>query len=81
LVGSRLPLYDVQMYFIVQKSDNFDGMKPGWWVIVESYRKQPDEEQLVWVKRAFPEAYVKKATVMTADPIPVYEDLVPGADQ
>jgi hypothetical protein len=67
---------DMQSYFIVQRSDNFQGMRPGWWVVIETYRAEPSEENLSFDRRGFPEAYVKSATVRTSDPIPVYEDMV-----
>ncbi len=66
---------DMQSYFIVQRSNNFDGMDPGWWVVMEAYRDPPDSDQLDFARRAFPDAYAKEVTVRTADPIPVYEDM------
>jgi hypothetical protein len=67
---------DVAMYYIVQKSDNFEGMKPGWWVVFEARRSTP----LAWdwdtYRMSYPDAYLKQATVRTSDPIPVYDDLV-----
>lgn len=69
---------DMQSYFIVQISDNFEGMEPGWWVIIEAYRSEPSPENLDFGRRGFPDAYVKQATVRTVDPIPVYEDMVGG---
>jgi hypothetical protein len=69
---------DMQSYFVVQRSDGFQGMKPGWWVIIEAYRQQPSPENIQFGERGFPNAYVKKATVKTSDPIPVYEDLTGG---
>lgn len=62
---------DTQMNFIVQLSDNFDGMTPGYWVIFEAYDGYPAEWDIEWCRRAFPSAYVKSATVLTDDPIPV----------
>jgi hypothetical protein len=73
---AQLSFGDMQSYFIVQRSDNFDGMRPGWWVIIEAYRESPSTENLQFGRRGFRGAYVKRATVRTADPIPVYEDLV-----
>ena len=70
---------DMQSYFIVQLSDNFEGMKPGWWVVIEAYRGEPSAENLDFDGRGFSEANVKQAIVKTADPIPVYEDVVGGA--
>jgi len=69
---------DMQSYFIVQRSDGFQGMTPGWWIIIEAYRQQPSPENIQFGERGFPNAYVKKATVKTSDPIPVYEDLTGG---
>jgi hypothetical protein len=68
---------DMQSYMIVQRSDNFDGMKPGYWIVAEAYATYPAKENLEFCRRAFPSAYVKKATVLTSDPIPVYDELVP----
>lgn len=66
---------DMQSYFIVQRSDNFQGMSPGWWVVFEAYREYPSPDNLAFCRRPFPDAYVKSATVRTSDPIPVYEDM------
>lgn len=72
-----LPLFgDMQSYFIVQRTESFEGMTPGWWVVAEAYRKKPSQENLNLARRAFPDAYVKTAVVRASSPIPVYEDLV-----
>ncbi len=74
-----IPLFgDMQSYFIVQRSDSFRGMKSGWWLVVEAYHKFPSQENVDFARRAFPDAYVKRATVAVSAPIPVYEDLVDG---
>ncbi len=62
---------DMQSNFIVQLSDNFAGMTPGYWVVFEAYDGYPSEEDLLFCRRPFPDAYVKTATVLTDDPIPV----------
>jgi len=62
---------DMQSNFIVQLSDNFDGMTPGYWVIFEAYDGYPSDDDLFFCRRAFSDAYVKPATVLTDDPIPV----------
>ena len=67
---------DMQSYFIVQSSDNFDGMTPGYWVVFEAYRAYPSQDNIDFDRRPFPDAYVKSAVVLTDDPIPVYEDMV-----
>jgi hypothetical protein len=62
---------DMQSNFIVQLSDNFQGMTPGYWVIFEAYDGYPSEDDLFFCRRPFPDAYVKTAIVLTDDPIPV----------
>ena len=62
---------DMQSNFIVQLSDNFLGMTPGYWVIFEAYDGYPSDDDLLFCRRPFPDAYVKTATVLTDDPIPV----------
>lgn len=77
LLEGAFPLFgDMQSYFIVQHSDNFDGLEPGRWVVIEAYRDKPSEENTDFARRAFPDAVVESAVVLTSDPIPVYEDLV-----
>jgi hypothetical protein len=79
MLEDATPLFgDMQSYFIVQLSDNFEGMEPGWWVVIEAYRGEPSAENLDFDRRGFSDAYVKQATVKTADPIPVYEEVVGG---
>ena len=76
---AAIPLFgDMQSYFIVQRSDNFDGLPPGSWVVIEAYRDQPSSEDLELGRRAFPGASVRKVVVTTADPIPVVEDMLSG---
>ncbi len=77
LLEDALPSFgDMQPYFIVQRSDNFEGMDPGWWVVIEAYYNYPDSSELEFARRAFPDAYVREVTVWTSDPIPVYEDMI-----
>ena len=71
---------DMQDYFIVQISDNFEGLNPGWWVVFEAHQNEPDQFDIEFCRRGFPDCYVKKVTVRTADPIPVYEEIVLGAE-
>jgi hypothetical protein len=70
---------DMQSYFIVQRSDNFDGLQPGSWVVIEAYRDEPSTENLEFGRRGFPAASAQRATVATEDPIPVVEDMVAGS--
>lgn len=76
-LNEALPVFgDMQTFFIVQRSDGFAGLVPGQWLVFEAYRLEPKPENLQLARRAFPEAAVRRATVRTDDPIPVYEDLV-----
>lgn len=83
-LDDAIPLFgDMQSYFIVQKSDNFDGMTPGWFVVIEAYRTEAQaRENLDFARRGFEDGknspYIKRATVKTDDPIPVnYVDVNP----
>jgi hypothetical protein len=79
ILKKALPLFgDMQSYFIVQRSDNFVGMNPGWWVVIEAYRKRPSRENMDFARRGFPDAYVRRAVVGVSAPIPVYEDILGG---
>jgi len=76
-LDKAIPLFgDMQSYFVIQRSDELEGMSPGWWVVVEAYKAMPTQGQLAFGKRGFSDAYVKSATVRTSNPIPVYEDIV-----
>jgi hypothetical protein len=75
LLEKALPVFgDMQSYFIVQWSSNFDGMEPGRWVVIEAYQSNPSAEMVGVALGAFPKSYVVRATVKTAEPIPVHED-------
>lgn len=79
LLQKALPKFDTALYMIVQHSDNFAGMRPGWWVVIEAYRDASHaRDGATWDKRGFAGCYVRKATVLTSDPIPVVEDLTTG---
>jgi hypothetical protein len=49
----------MQSYFIVQLSDSFDGLEPGWWIVIEAYYNEPEESELDFGRRGFADAYVK----------------------
>jgi hypothetical protein len=75
LLEKATPFFgDMVSYFIVQKSDNFEGLSPGNWVVIEAYDANPSAENLDFGRRGFPNAYVARVRVLTSDPIPVYED-------
>jgi hypothetical protein len=76
LLDKAIPKFgDMQSYFIVQRSDNFQGLSPGWFIVIEAYKNPPDQYNLEFGRRGFPDLYVKSVTVKTSDPIPVYEDM------
>jgi hypothetical protein len=71
------PLFgDMQAYYIIQLSDNFDGIEPGWFVLIEAYWEESNaNEALDFGRRAFPNATVMPVIALSSDPIPVYEEL------
>ena len=72
---AALPKFDTALYMVVQRSDNFDGLNPGSWLLIEAYRDQAQaNEGAKWDKRGFADCYVKRVVVKTSDPIPVIED-------
>jgi hypothetical protein len=76
LLDKAIPKFgDMQSYFIIQRSDNFQGLSPGWYIVIEAYKNPPDQYNLEFGRRGFPDLYVKSVTVKTSDPIPVYEDM------
>jgi hypothetical protein len=73
------PLFgDMQSFFIVQRSDSFEGMAPGSWVVVEAHFKTPSDDNMNFARRGFPDASVVRARVLVTDPMPVFENLVGG---
>lgn len=77
LLDEVTPLFgDMQSCFMVQNSSNLEAMKLGHWVVMEAYRGEPSAENLDFARRAFPDAYVKEATALTEDPVPVYEEII-----
>lgn len=81
LLGEALPRFgDMQSYFIVQRSDGFDGLEPGWWIVMEAHLDDPAADSLEFARRGFPDAHVMPVTVLTSDPIPVYDDMIEASD-
>ncbi len=79
LLDAAAPSFgDMQSYFIVQLAENFDGLTPGYkkYIIVEAYRESPSAENQDFDRRGFPSSAIERATVITFDPIPAYEDVV-----
>jgi hypothetical protein len=66
---------DVQSYFVVEPTDHLKGLAPGLWVVFEAYREMPSAETIEFMDRGPSAAYLKQATVLCDDPIPVVEDL------
>jgi hypothetical protein len=58
-------------FFIVQLSENFDGLLPGHWVVIQAYEERPSVQEIDLCRRAFPRATVERVRVRTEDPIPV----------
>jgi hypothetical protein len=77
LLDAAVPSFgDMQDYFVIQRSDNFTGLQPGYFVLIEAHLNEPSADELQFAQRGFPDAYVKTATVNTSDPLPVYEDVL-----
>jgi hypothetical protein len=77
LLDAAVPMFgDMQDYFVIQRSDNFTGLQPGYFVLIEAHLDEPSADELQFAQRGFPDAYVKTATVNTSDPLPVYEDVL-----
>ncbi len=77
LLDAAVPKFgDMQDYFVIQRSDNFTGLQPGYFVLIEAHLDEPSADELQFAQRGFPDAYVKTATVNTSDPLPVYEDVL-----
>jgi hypothetical protein len=71
-----LPVYgDIQTYLVVEPTVQLKGLEPGSWVVFEAYREPPSQDTIDFMDRGSSAAYVKQVTVLTADPIPVVEDL------
>jgi hypothetical protein len=78
-LDAALPRFgDMQPYFIVQSSNNFKGLSPDRWVVVEAYRAKPSSDNMLFARRGFADAHVIAVTDLVTDPVPVYEDLVGG---
>ncbi len=79
LLDAALPSFgDMQSYFIVQLAENFDGLAGGYkkYIVIEAYRESPSTDNQDFGRRGFPDLAVEHVTVITFDPIPVYEDVV-----
>jgi hypothetical protein len=74
LEGAQAVFGDEPTHFIVQRSDNFEGLEPGNWLVIESYSAYPPAENLEFGRQAFPDATVQRAKVLTTDPIPVLDN-------
>jgi hypothetical protein len=56
--------------YVVDQSSHYEGMRPGWWVIVEATRTEEGaREEAAFAKRADFEPYVKHVVKTCTDPI------------
>ena len=61
--------------FFIDKSDHYEGMRPGWWVVFSAYENKSDADaDAKWFTRGSFEPYVKHVKKLCADPI----DIVPA---
>lgn len=77
LLVDTLPSFgDVQPYLIVEPTAHFKGLTPGLWIVCEVYREAPSAETVDFMNRGpNADAYVKQATVLCSDSIPVVDDI------
>ena len=55
LLDKAIPKFgDMQSYFIIQRSDNFDGLEPGWFIVIEAYGNPPDQYNLEFGRQRLP---------------------------
>lgn len=66
---------DIQTYLVVEPTAHLKGLTPGLWVVFEAYRAKPSADTIDFMDRGPSSAYIKQATVLCDDPIPVVEDL------
>jgi hypothetical protein len=56
--------------YVVDQSSHYEGMNPGWWVIVEATRTEEGaREEAAFAKRADFEPYIKRVVKKCTDPI------------
>lgn len=62
---------DLGAWFIVQKSNNFEGMNPGWYVAMAAFENKANAlQQLKRISRVVRHANIKQAIPRTHDPYP-----------
>jgi hypothetical protein len=62
--------------FIVQRTDNFNGLRPGRFVVMEAFRSdQHATDAMQAQQEAFPNVEQCRVTPLNDDPIPVVEDI------
>ena len=58
--------------FFIDKSDHYEGMRPGWWVVFSAYESKSDAaEDAKWFTRGSFEPYVKSVKKRCTDPIDI----------
>ena len=82
-LSAMLPSFgDTLVYFTVQRSDSFEGIEPGRWVVAEAYWTRSEAGQgLEWASGRGSETATISPTlesviVRSDDPIPVVEDVL-----
>jgi hypothetical protein len=61
--------------FSIDKSDHYEGMRPGWWVVFSAYENKSDaDEDAKWFTRGSFQPYVKHVKKLCTDAI----DIVPA---
>jgi hypothetical protein len=71
---------DMETYYVIARSDSYTGLASGSWIVSEAYKVEANAkkaENLELASRFSAAPVVRKVTAKTADPVPVYEELVP----
>lgn len=77
ILDSAVRYYDVQTYFVIQRTAAFDGLEGGPYVVFEAHSSRASaEDDLELARVGFDSPTVAEVTVLTDDPIPVYDELM-----
>lgn len=76
LLDAATPTFgDMQTYFVVQSTASLKGLHGSRFVVIEAYEEEANAVAgLDLASRGFEQPEVLKVTVLTDDPIPVYEE-------
>lgn len=76
-------LGEFETYFVIDRSEHYEGMRPGWWVVFEPYKTRSQavgamEQTRSWLAGRGIEPYVKRVVVRCRDRFTLVGDQWPG---